>query len=66
MIVCVCKAVSDRTIRACVKAGASTRDELEMELGVGLNCGACKTTVARILDSEASSENTWPLVGVPA
>jgi len=41
MIVCVCKAVSDRHIRAAVKGGASSLRDLTRDLGVGTCCGKC-------------------------
>jgi bacterioferritin-associated ferredoxin len=41
MIVCVCKAVSDRHIRAAVKDGATSLRDLTRELGVGTCCGKC-------------------------
>jgi bacterioferritin-associated ferredoxin len=41
MIVCVCKAVSDRHIRTAVKGGASTLRDLTRDLGVGTCCGKC-------------------------
>jgi bacterioferritin-associated ferredoxin len=45
MIVCVCKSVSDRTIRAAIEAGAVSFDELQFELGVALCCGKCADSV---------------------
>jgi bacterioferritin-associated ferredoxin len=41
MIVCVCKAVSDRHIRSAVKGGASSLRDITRELGVGTCCGKC-------------------------
>ena len=41
MIVCVCKAVSDRQIRVAVKGGASSLRDLTRDLGVGTCCGKC-------------------------
>jgi bacterioferritin-associated ferredoxin len=41
MIVCVCKAVSDRHIKAAVKGGATCMRDLTRELGVGTCCGKC-------------------------
>jgi bacterioferritin-associated ferredoxin len=41
MIICVCKAVSDRHIRAAVKGGASCMRDLTRELRVGTCCGKC-------------------------
>jgi len=41
MIVCVCKAVSDRAIRHAVKQGATSVRDLARELGLGSCCGKC-------------------------
>jgi bacterioferritin-associated ferredoxin len=41
MIVCVCKAVSDRQIRTAVKDGATSLRDLTRDLGVGTGCGKC-------------------------
>ena len=59
MIVCVCKAVSDRQIRNAVKGGASSLRDLTRELGVGTCCGKClpeaKTALCASLDACESS-----------
>ncbi|WP_277035495.1 (2Fe-2S)-binding protein [Caballeronia mineralivorans] len=49
MIVCVCKSVSDRKIRASIADGASTFDELQFELGVAMCCGKCEETVRDVM-----------------
>jgi len=41
MIICVCKAVSDKHIRSAVKGGATSLRELSRDLGVGTCCGKC-------------------------
>jgi len=41
MIICVCKAVSDKHIRAAVAEGASSMRDLARELRVGTCCGKC-------------------------
>lgn len=41
MIVCVCKYVSERQIKACLDAGATTLEDLQIDLGVALCCGKC-------------------------
>jgi bacterioferritin-associated ferredoxin len=41
MIVCVCKAVSERQIRAAVQDGATSLRHLTRDLGVGTCCGKC-------------------------
>jgi bacterioferritin-associated ferredoxin len=55
MIICVCKAVSDRAIRTAVKAGANSLRDLTRDLGVGTCCGKClpeaKSSLAASLKS---------------
>jgi bacterioferritin-associated ferredoxin len=41
MIVCVCKAVSDKQIRTAVKGGASCMRDIARDLQVGTCCGKC-------------------------
>jgi bacterioferritin-associated ferredoxin len=59
MIVCICKAVSDRHIRSAVKGGATNLRDLTRELGVGTCCGKClpeaKATLSASLDSRSQS-----------
>lgn len=53
MIICVCKAVSDRQIRAAVNGGACCMRDITRDLGVGTCCGKCvpeaKATMAAAL-----------------
>lgn len=49
MIVCVCKSVSDRKIRAAIAGGADSFDELQFELGVALCCGKCEESVRDVM-----------------
>jgi bacterioferritin-associated ferredoxin len=53
MIICVCKAVSERHIRAAVKSGATRVQDLSRQLGLGTCCGKClpeaKTALASSL-----------------
>ncbi len=66
MIICVCKAVSDRHIRAAVKDGASCMRDLTRELRVGTCCGKCvpeaKVALAACLSQreEAVSPSYFP------
>ncbi len=59
MIVCVCKAVSDRQIRAAVKDGATHLRDLSRDLGVGTCCGKClpeaESVLARSLDQHSAA-----------
>jgi bacterioferritin-associated ferredoxin len=54
MIVCVCKAVSDRTIRAALADGVSSFDELQFELGVATCCGKCESVAREMVDCHAA------------
>lgn len=55
MIVCVCHGVSDRTIKAAIKNGASSVEDLSASLGVGTCCGCCRETAADMLAEAACS-----------
>jgi bacterioferritin-associated ferredoxin len=58
MIICVCKAVSDRHIKSAVKGGASSLRDLTRELGLGTCCGKCLPEAKAALSAslEARSE----------
>ena len=66
MIVCVCKAVSDKHIRRAVNAGevVSLRD-LTREMGVGTCCGKCVPTAREVLGSALSSQPSGPAMAMP-
>jgi bacterioferritin-associated ferredoxin len=49
MIVCVCKSVSDRKIRASIAEGVDTFEELQFELGVAICCGKCEQSVREVM-----------------
>jgi bacterioferritin-associated ferredoxin len=69
MIVCVCKAVSDRHIRSAVKGGATCVRDLARELGVGTCCGKCLPEARMALSRcQASCQTSNPSSGllVPA
>ncbi|MCZ2098309.1 MAG: (2Fe-2S)-binding protein [Anaerolineae bacterium] len=55
MIVCICRAVSDRQIRAVVSQGARSISEVRAELGTGECCGKCSRQVRELIDQHASA-----------
>jgi bacterioferritin-associated ferredoxin len=59
MIICICKAVSDRHIRSAVMGGATNLRDLTRDLGVGTCCGKClpeaKASLSASLDSRSES-----------
>jgi bacterioferritin-associated ferredoxin len=54
MIVCVCKAMSERAIRERIESGARTLEELARETGVTTDCGTCTATVLEMLEEAAA------------
>ncbi|GAB2464172.1 MAG: (2Fe-2S)-binding protein [Comamonas sp.] len=54
MIVCVCRRVSDREIARHAHAGM-TFDEIQFELGVGLQCGCCEGCARDVVEQCSAS-----------
>lgn len=49
MYVCLCKGVTDHTIRAAVADGVSSMRELKQLYGVGAQCGCCTQCAKDVL-----------------
>lgn len=66
MIVCVCKAVSDKHIRRAVGAGevVSLRD-LTREMGVGTCCGKCVPAAREVLGAALANQPAPPPMTMP-
>jgi bacterioferritin-associated ferredoxin len=61
MIVCVCKAISDRHIHRAVKGGATHIRDLTRDLGVGTCCGKCLPEAKAALSAALNQNcNTAP------
>jgi len=55
MVLCICRAVTDREIDAAVSAGARSVDAVGACCGAGTDCGACREAIeARIQGSCAA------------
>lgn len=52
MIVCHCKGISDRDIRAAIRAGASTIAAVGARCAAGTGCGGCHATIHELLEAE--------------
>jgi bacterioferritin-associated ferredoxin len=50
MIVCLCRSVTDRAIRAAIDAGATTMEEVGQACRAGTGCGACRIVIEEMLD----------------
>jgi bacterioferritin-associated ferredoxin len=56
MIVCICKAVSDKRIRRAASEGVVSLRDLSRELGVGTCCGKCVPQAREILAESIPAE----------
>lgn len=57
MLVCHCKRVSDRAIRAAVREGASCQQSVGEACGAGTGCGGCVPLVQRLIREEATERS---------
>ena len=66
MIVCVCRRVSDRDIRAAVADGAVSLECLQFELGVATQCGRCADCASRVLCEARGVASSVSTIALPA
>jgi bacterioferritin-associated ferredoxin len=64
MIVCICKAVSDKRIRSAASEGVVTLRQLSRELGVGTCCGKCVPQAREILSAAVSTAPQPSMAGM--
>ena len=57
MIVCHCKAVTDRVIRKAVRNGARTRNDVVSACAANMSCGGCAPAIDEIIETETGNEN---------
>ncbi len=50
MILCHCRAVSDREVRSAVDCGARDLDDVARACGAGGDCGSCQVSIEAVLD----------------
>jgi len=65
MIVCHCKAVTDRAIRLAVRKGARSRHEVSEACSANLCCGGCAPAIDEIIASEADLEDAKSFAAFP-
>ena len=56
MLVCVCKGVSDRRIRALVKNGARHWRDVVSQCSAGSDCGTCLAQVRDLVEDECQAD----------
>ena len=49
MIVCICRVVTDRTIRNVVAGGADTVEKVAAACRAGTSCGSCRGQISEII-----------------
>ncbi len=50
MIVCLCRGVSEHTIRALIDAGVDTVEDLGTVCGAGTDCGGCRRSLRAMIE----------------
>lgn len=56
MIVCVCRAQSDRAIETAIAGGAVTVDEVGRVCRAGTDCGACRPLLERLISAACATD----------
>jgi len=56
VIVCHCKAVTDRVIRKAVRNGARTRNDVVSACAVNMGCGGCAPAIDEIIETESERD----------
>jgi bacterioferritin-associated ferredoxin len=51
MVLCICKAVTERQLDAAIHAGARSLDEISARTGAGSDCGCCKEEIEERLQT---------------
>ena len=62
MIVCVCRVVTDKTVRDAIDDGASSAEEIGRACGAGTDCGNCRCSLGELL---AEAERAGQLHAIP-
>lgn len=57
MIVCICKNISDKTIRQTASRGSDSMSALREELGLGTCCGKCVGCARQVLRDVKNQES---------
>jgi len=50
VILCLCRGISDHTVRTVISAGAHTVEEIERSCGAGGDCGACGEALGGLVE----------------
>jgi len=64
MLICLCRGLSERDLRGLVVAGLGSTEEISQSCGAGGDCGACLSTIDRLVDDVLSRAHAGGLVAV--
>ena len=53
ILLCQCSSIFEHEVRACIRKGARTVDEVAEACDAGTGCGSCRGTIETVLDEEA-------------
>lgn len=56
MYVCICSAVTDAQVSACIAAGAATAEEIGRRCRAGVDCGSCLDQLDDMLEERPAEE----------
>ena len=62
MLVCLCKGVSDKKVRAVIADGAQTTEAIGQACGAGTGCGACVPMLEGMLEAGSGELTAAQLV----
>jgi bacterioferritin-associated ferredoxin len=57
MVVCSCRAVTDRAVRAAVEQGATSVEEITEQCNAASDCGGCWPELERLIASHAGDRS---------
>jgi len=66
MYICICNAVTDREIHACVRDGARSLRDVSDRLGVATCCGRCAHSAAQLIKHAHTEIRGQPIAGSEA
>jgi bacterioferritin-associated ferredoxin len=55
MYVCICRAVTDKVVKATIRAGAATVDAVADACGAGGDCGGCRGTIDAMIEDDGEA-----------
>jgi bacterioferritin-associated ferredoxin len=66
MYVCICNAVTDRTVAEVIEEGAETRCDVTRACGAGGDCGSCHQVIDGMLEARREGATGPALVAASA